>query len=85
MVGKTRNKVITLVTIIKSKYTKSVLKKEYIKLLEILFLPQNLNLRNSIIHGNDASFDYTSIYIYLQYFYNLYMIYTIVNVLQKRY
>lgn len=56
-----KNSKITLGNMITSKYINSFLKKEYSKLLNMLFKPEELNVRNNIAHANSENSDYLSL------------------------
>lgn len=53
-----KNSKITLGNMITSKYINSFFKKEYSKLLNMLFKPEELNVRNNIAHANSENSDY---------------------------
>lgn len=59
--GKKELKKLTLGSIINSQYAKSIIKKQYFKLLNILFSTNELNIRNNIAHGNNQNIDYLCI------------------------
>lgn len=44
-----------------SEYATSVIKPEYLKVMQILFDKQKINLRNNIMHGSNENYDYFSI------------------------
>lgn len=56
-----KNSKITLGNMITSKYINSFLKKEYSKLLNMLFNREELNVRNNIAHANSENSDYLSL------------------------
>lgn len=56
-----KNSKITLGNMITSKYINSFFKKEYSKLLNMLFKPEELNVRNNIAHANSENSDYLSL------------------------
>lgn len=51
----------TIGTLITSNYAKKVIKNEYLRILEILFNSDKLNIRNNIMHNNNITFDYLNI------------------------
>ena len=53
----------TLGALIQSDYTKFKVKEEYMYLLENMFSVKKMNLRNNIMHGSDANFNYFSVII----------------------
>jgi hypothetical protein len=59
--GRREFRKLTLGSIINSKYAKSIIKKQYFKLLNTLFSPNELNIRNNIAHGNNQNIDYLCI------------------------
>ncbi len=61
LVGTYNHRASTLGTIFHSAYAKQELRPEYYNLLWILFDTKNMNIRNCIMHGNSAKFDYLSI------------------------
>lgn len=63
--GKTINQKhnISIGDIIFSNYAKQVINKEYLYLINCLFNPELLNLRNNIMHGNNPEFNYFCISI----------------------
>lgn len=54
---KIKNK-LTLGSVIVSPYANSLIKKQYTKLLNLIFDPNELNMRNNIAHINNESSDY---------------------------
>lgn len=54
---KIKNK-LTLGSVIFSPYANSLIKKQYTKLLNLIFDPNELNMRNNIAHINNESSDY---------------------------
>lgn len=54
---KIKNK-LTLGSVIFSPYANSLIKKQYTKLLNLIFDPKELNMRNNIAHINNESSDY---------------------------
>lgn len=54
---KIKNK-LTLGSVIASPYANSLIKKQYTKLLNLIFDPKELNMRNNIAHINNESSDY---------------------------
>ena len=61
LVGEYGNVKITLGAVLNSKYAKRVIHKEYFDLITILFESQKMNIRNCIMHGNNATYDYLAI------------------------
>ena len=55
------NEIFTLGSILSSHYAKSIIKRPYFRLLNSLFNPNSLNIRNNIAHGNSINMDYLSI------------------------
>lgn len=55
----------TLGAILYSDYAKSQIKEEYIYVLDSLFSDKKINLRNSIIHGNNTTYNYLNVGITL--------------------
>ena len=54
---KIKNK-LTLGSVIVSPYANSLIKKQYTKLLNLIFEPNELNMRNNIAHINNENSDY---------------------------
>lgn len=54
---KIKNK-LTLGSVIVSPYANSLIKKQYTKLFNLIFDPNELNMRNNIAHSNNESSDY---------------------------
>ena len=54
---KIKNK-LTLGSVIFSPYANSLIKKQYTKLFNLIFDPNELNMRNNIAHINNESFDF---------------------------
>ena len=54
---KIKNK-LTLGSVIVSPYANSLIKKQYTKLFNLIFDPNELNMRNNIAHINNESSDY---------------------------
>lgn len=54
---KIKNK-LTLGSVIVSPYANSLIKKQYTKLFNLIFDPNELNMRNNIAHINNESFDF---------------------------
>lgn len=52
----------TLGTILHSRFAESIIWPEYYKLLKLLFEKKHLNIRNNTMHGNNSSFDYSTLY-----------------------
>ena len=61
LTGKSNGKEITLGNIFFSKYIQKVLKPEYMYLLDITFNSDKLNIRNSIMHGDNLGCNYFEI------------------------
>lgn len=57
LVGKKR----TLGAVLYSKYAKSQIKEEYMYILDSLFSTKKMNLRNSIMHGNNTTYNYLEV------------------------
>lgn len=55
---KKRKNKLTLGSVIVSPYANSLIKKQYTKLLNLIFDPNELNMRNNIAHINNESSDY---------------------------
>lgn len=55
---KKRKNKLTLGSVIASPYANSLIKKQYTKLLNLIFEPNELNMRNNIAHINNESSDY---------------------------
>lgn len=55
---KKRKNKLTLGSVIASPYANSLIKKQYTKLLNLIFEPNELNMRNNIAHINNENSDY---------------------------
>lgn len=55
---KKRKNKLTFGSVIASPYANSLIKKQYTKLLNLIFEPNELNMRNNIAHINNESFDF---------------------------
>ena len=55
---KKRKNKLTLGSVIVSPYANSLIKKQYTKLLNLIFAPNELNMRNNIAHINNESSDF---------------------------
>lgn len=51
----------TLGAVLYSKYAKSQIKEEYMYILDSLFSTKKMNLRNSIMHGNNTTYNYLEV------------------------
>ncbi|WP_413853893.1 hypothetical protein [Candidatus Ruminimicrobium bovinum] len=56
-----KNKPITLGWLLNSEYIKEIIRPEYLTLMLNLFGTKRINIRNSIMHGYSANFNYLSI------------------------
>lgn len=56
-----KNKPVTLGWLLRSQYIKELIHPEYLTLMINLFDAKKINIRNSIMHGHSADFDYLSL------------------------
>lgn len=61
--GKSDGTANTIGAVLHSHYAKSMIRPEYLDILNYMFGAQNLNIRNCIAHGNSETYDYLSVEI----------------------